>query len=60
MLGTYDAVPSDDQLRQLFTAPGEHGRVRARVRLKADGNSDINLILPDKKKERKPGKGRVA
>ncbi|HEX9963881.1 MAG TPA: hypothetical protein VGB04_02745 [Allosphingosinicella sp.] len=60
VLGTYDSVPSEDQLRRLFIAPGEQGRVRAQVRLKANGNSDIQIIVPENEEKRRPAKRRVA
>jgi hypothetical protein len=48
VLGTYDALPSAGQLRRLFSDPGEHGRIRARVKLKPNGNTDIQLPTPRK------------
>jgi len=46
ILGTFDAVPSDRQLRQLFTQPGENGRVRASIVMKADGDSELRIAPP--------------
>jgi len=48
ILGTFDAVPSDRQLRQLFTQPGENGRVRASIVMKANGESELRIAAPDK------------
>jgi hypothetical protein len=52
VLGTYDALPSAAQLRQLFDSAGEQKRVRARVRLKANGDSSIEIVVPDEEKKR--------
>lgn len=60
VLGTYDAIPSTAQLRQLFDTAGEPVRIRARVTLQANGNSNIELVMPDKKKKRRPDKARVS
>jgi hypothetical protein len=48
ILGTFDAVPSMRQLGELFTRPGENGRVRASVRLKANGDSEIDVAVAEK------------
>lgn len=53
VLGMYDALPSADQLRQLFAISGGQRRTYARVRLQANGNNSIELSLPDKKKTKK-------
>lgn len=46
VLGAYDALPSDSQLRQLFGKAGEHTRTRATVRLRTNGDSEISLGTP--------------
>ncbi|HEU0099658.1 MAG TPA: hypothetical protein VFQ67_12900 [Allosphingosinicella sp.] len=43
VLGTFDAMPSLAQVQSLFGDAGEAGKVHARVRLKANGNSEIEL-----------------
>lgn len=43
LLGSYDGVPSDDQILALFSGQSDETRIRARVRLKADGNQEIIL-----------------
>lgn len=53
VLGQYDSVPGDAQLRQLFEPSGEPVRLRARVTHKTDGNSNIELAMPDEKKKRR-------
>jgi hypothetical protein len=53
VLGAYDAVPSASQILQLFGNAGEHGRIRALVRLKADGGTAIELNIPQKEKKRR-------
>lgn len=52
VLGTYDAVPSAAQLRQFFDQTGEAVRIRARVTHQANGNSNIELVMPDQKKKK--------
>jgi len=46
ILGTFDAVPSDRQLRRLFAEPGENGRVRASIVMKANGESQLRVAPP--------------
>jgi hypothetical protein len=48
ILATFDGVPSRRQLAELFAQPGDLGRVRASVRVKPDGNTEINLVQPEK------------
>lgn len=48
ILGTFDSVPSDRQLRELFTNPGENGRVRASILMKANGDSELRIAEPEK------------
>ncbi len=44
LLGSYDAVPSDQQLLALLTGPrSDHSRIRARVGLTPDGNHQVSL-----------------
>jgi hypothetical protein len=43
VLGTFDAMPSLAQVRELFRDPGEAGKVHARVSLKANGNTEIEV-----------------
>lgn len=51
VLGAYDALPSASQLRRLFGAGGgEHTRIRATVRLRTNGDSEIDLGTPAKRK----------
>lgn len=46
VLGAFDSVPSDGQMRRLLTRTGEEGRVRAGVRLKANGDSEVTVVAP--------------
>ncbi|HEX8126272.1 MAG TPA: hypothetical protein VF548_11880 [Allosphingosinicella sp.] len=49
VLGSYDALPSVAQIARLFVEPA---RVRARVRLKPNGNTELDLPSPAKKAPR--------
>jgi hypothetical protein len=46
LLGTFDAVPSDRQIADLLAGRSEAGAPRARVLLKADGNTDVHIQAP--------------
>lgn len=48
ILGTYDAVPSPRQLADILVGKADGGGVRARIVLKANGNSDIQIQVPSK------------
>ena len=46
VLGAYDALPSPAQLGLLFGTSGEHGLIRGRLRLRTNGDSEIDLGTP--------------
>lgn len=46
LLASFDSLPSDAQLVQVLTGNRELARPRARVRLKASGDADVNLHTP--------------
>jgi len=48
LLGAYDAPPSDEQIADIVSGADREGqRIRANVRLRADGNSEMELPPPD-------------
>jgi len=46
LLASFDSLPSDAQLVQVLAGSRELGRPRARVRLKASGDADVNILMP--------------
>jgi hypothetical protein len=46
LLGTFDALPSDRQIAEILSGRSPAGRLRARVELKADGNSEVHIQAP--------------
>ncbi len=46
LLASFDSLPSDRQIVQVLTGDSVLGRKRAEVRLKANGNADVNLMTP--------------
>jgi hypothetical protein len=46
LLASFDSMPSDGQLIQVLSGNRELGRHRAEVRLKANGNADVNIFTP--------------
>jgi hypothetical protein len=43
LLGTFDALPSDRQIAEILDKATDAGRLRARVLLKANGNTEVEL-----------------
>ena len=46
LLGTFSALPSSRQIADILTGRGEGGRIRAKVNLKSDGSTDVEVPTP--------------
>lgn len=46
LLGTFATLPSDRQMGEILAGRGDGGRVRARINLKSDGNTEVHVESP--------------